>query len=109
MRRAGVPSDGERHSRARRDEEDKSALTRLVERSALAAIGSTGEFGGVEALSSEGADESLGEGVGLRCPDGRADHTDALGVEHCVEGAPLRPAVMCVLPLSRRAAWRASF
>ena len=41
----------------------------------------------VEALSAHGPHEPLREGVGLRCPDGRADHPGALSLEHLVERA----------------------
>jgi len=41
----------------------------------------------VEALPSDAADESLSDRVCLRRPDRRADHTDALGTEHRVNGA----------------------
>src|SRR5665213_1436007 len=39
----------------------------------------------VEALSTYGADEALGEGVGLRSPDRGADDPDAFGPEDLVE------------------------
>ena len=39
----------------------------------------------VEALPAQGSHPSLGERVGLRCPDRCADDSDALGPEHLVE------------------------
>ena len=41
----------------------------------------------IEALASDGADESLSDGVCLWGPDRRADHTHALSVEDRVEGS----------------------
>jgi len=40
----------------------------------------------VEALPSHGADEALGDRVGLRCSDGGPDDLDAFGPEDVVEG-----------------------
>jgi hypothetical protein len=36
----------------------------------------------VETLSTDGANETLGEGIGSRRPDGRADDPDAVGAEN---------------------------
>src|ERR1035441_7657402 len=41
----------------------------------------------IEALASDGAEESLSDGVCLWGPDRRADHTHALSVEDRVEGS----------------------
>ncbi len=46
-----------------------------------------GDQGPVEALSAHGADEALGDRVGLRCLDRGADDLDALGPEDLVERA----------------------
>jgi hypothetical protein len=50
-------------------------------------VSAVGDEQPVETLSSDGADESLSDRVGLRRLDRRTDHTDPLGVEHRVEGA----------------------
>jgi hypothetical protein len=38
----------------------------------------------VEALGADGADEALGDGVGLRCADWRAQNPDSLAAEDLV-------------------------
>ena len=42
----------------------------------------------IEHLVADGADEPLGEGVGLGGADGRLQYPSALGVEHLVERGP---------------------
>ena len=39
----------------------------------------------VEALTTNGSDEPLCEGVGTRCSNGCADNPDALGAENLIE------------------------
>jgi len=49
----------------------------------------------VETVGADCAHPTLGAGVCVRCLDRRADHLDALGAEHLVEGAAeLRVAVV---------------
>jgi hypothetical protein len=40
----------------------------------------------IEALGADGADEALGDRVGLRCADWRAHNPDSLAAEDLVEG-----------------------
>jgi hypothetical protein len=57
-------------------------------------VPAVGDQDPVQALASDCADKSLSDRVGLRRPDRRVDHADALGREDVVEGARELPVVV---------------